>query len=400
MNLRVAVCCGLGVWLAASAGSASGQAKAKIKRLDGTSMTGAKAAGIARKALEDAHVTGAQVAVLNGGKVVWSEAFGFRDVVGKVPMTVDSEMWAASITKGLFASYVMTLVDAGFIDLDQPVWQYLGKPLPQFDRFKGLAGDVRWRKITARHLLAHTSGLANFVTMEPDGKARLHWEPGTRYGYSGEGMNLLQMVVEKRMGKPLNVLMKERIFGQLGMTRTSLEWQDSFLPDVADGYDPTGASVGHQKRTSARAAGSMDTTVADLGKFLEGLLSGRVMSAKAQAEMLRAQVAIPTLHQFPTLSEEKGDEGTQEGLSYGLGWGLLTTTRFGPAFFKEGHGQGAQNYLICFENSGDCMIALTNSENGEFAFRTLFERILGDTVTPWEWEGYTPSAIAESRKHP
>jgi hypothetical protein len=47
-----------------------------------------------------------------------------------------------------------------------------------------------------------------------------------------------------------------------------------------------------------------------------------------------------------------------------------------------------------------CMIVLTNSDNGELALRAFFERILGDTVTPWEWEGYTPGYIEETRKLP
>ena len=81
-----------------------------------------------------------------------------------------------------------------------------------------------------------------------------------------------------------------------------------------------------------------------------------------------------------------------------MGWGLLTHTPFGPAFFKEGHGDGAQNYMICFERRQACMILLTNSDNGELAFRALLEKILGDTVTPWEWEGYTATYIAASRK--
>jgi CubicO group peptidase (beta-lactamase class C family) len=381
------------------AGMAQAQAGAHIRRLDGSGLSGGKAAGVARKALQQAHVTGAEIVVLNGGKVVWSEAFGSRDVVLKLPMTADTAMWGASFTKSVFATYVMTLVDAGFIDLDKPVWQYLGKPLPQFEHYRDLAGDVRWRRITARHLLSHTSGLANYAGLEPDGKMRIHWEPGTHYGYSGEGINLLQMVVEARMGKPLQVLMNDRIFGPLGMARTSLVWRDSLGPDVANPYDAMGVSRGLRHRTEAKAASSMETTARDMGRFVEGLLAGRVMSAKAEDEMLRPQITITSRHQFPTLSDEKGDEGTRVGLSYGLGWGLLSATKYGPAFFKEGHGDGAQNYMICFRQRGDCMIVMTNSENGEAAFRTLFEKILGDTVTPWEWEGYTPEGIAESQKN-
>jgi hypothetical protein len=55
--------------------------------------------------------------------------------------------------------------------------------------------------------------------------------------------------------------------------------------------------------------------------------------------------------------------------------------------------------MICFERRQACMIILTNSDNGELAFRPLLEGILGDRVTPWEWEGYTPEYITQSRKN-
>ena len=112
--------------------------------------------------------------------------------------------------------------------------------------------------------------------------------------------------------------------------------------------------------------------------------------------MLRPIIQIRTLHQFALKADEPN--GKQVGLAYGVGWGLLTKTKFGPAFFKEGHGDGAQNYMICFERRQACMILLTNSDNGELAFRPLLEKIFGNTVTPWEWEGYTPSYIEASRK--
>lgn len=79
---------------------------------------------------------------------------------------------------------------------------------------------------------------------------------------------------------------------------------------------------------------------------------------------------------------------------------MLTKTKFVPAFFKEGRGDGAQNYMIFFKNSRKGMILLTNSYNGELAFRPLLETFLGDTVTLWEWEGYTPELREESQKHP
>ena len=116
--------------------------------------------------------------------------------------------------------------------------------------------------------------------------------------------------------------------------------------------------------------------------------------------MLTPFVQIRTLHQFAQQADEpEGREAAAVSLAYGMGWGLLTKTRFGPAFFKEGHGDGAQNYMICFTKHRDCMIILTNSDNGELAFKPLLEGVLGDTVTPWEWEGYTREGILASRQH-
>jgi hypothetical protein len=145
----------------------------------------------------------------------------------------------------------------------------------------------------------------------------------------------------------------------------------------------------------------MTTSAEDLARFTSALFTGKILNPASQKAMFTPVFQIRTKHEFGLTDHEGlGTEAPAIGLAYGVGWGLLTHTRFGPAFFKEGHGDGAQNYILCFERHQSCMILLTNSDNGELAFRPLLETILGDTVTPWEWEGYTPYYIAESRKHP
>jgi len=369
-----------------------------IERLDGSRISIADAEQFASRTLAAEHVAGAEIAVIHHGRRVWVHSFGVRDDHAQ-PMTNDTTTWAASITKSVFACLVMKMGEAGELDLDTPIATYLAKPLPEYEKYKDLASDERWRKITPRMLLSHTAGFANFVALEPDWKMHLHFEPGTRYAYSGDGINLLQFVIEQKTGKAVAEMEQERIFGPLGMRQTGLVWKQEFAMNVAGGFDPAGKYLGVSKRTNARAAGSMVTSVDDLTTFVEALLANKVMRPETRAEMLKPVIAIPYKYQFPTLREERGGEGAAVGLSYGVGWGLLTKTKFGPAFFKEGHGDGAQNYVICFERSQDCMILLTNSENGELAFRPLLERILGDTVTPWVWEVYTREGILEARKH-
>jgi CubicO group peptidase (beta-lactamase class C family) len=392
--------------LALSSGSAQESPKpTSIRRLDGTTITTAEAHAFARKTLEAAHVTGAQIVVLDRGRIVWSAAFGLRRREPPLPMNSETTTWAASFTKSVFATYVMQLVERGEFQLDVPVAHQLPQALDTYDAYRtsaaALVHDPAWPSVTPRMLLAHTSGLANFAFMEPDKQMHLHFPPGTQYRYSGEGINLVQFLIEQKQHRPLDQLMQEAFFTPLGMTRTGLIYRTEFADNVADRYDADERFRSQTKRFPARAAGSMTTSAEDMGHFVSALFAGKLLQPATRKAMLTPVIRLRSLHQFAIKAvEPEGTEAPAVGLAYGVGWGLLTKTRFGPAFFKEGHGDGAQNYMIFFERRQAGMILLTNSDNGELAFRPLLETILGDTVTPWEWEGYTPAYIEEARKHP
>ena len=375
-------------------------AEPTIRRLDGTRISVKEADDFARKTLAAAKVTGAQMAIVDQGKLVWSAAYGLRRRDPALPMNTETTTWAASITKSLFGTYVMQLVERGEFSLDTPIAKLLPQPLQTYEPYKETATelmrDPQWLKVTPRILLAHTSGLLNFAFLEPDKKMHLHFAPGTRYGYSGEGLNLVQFVIEQKKGQPLDQLMQAALFTPLGMKRTGIIYRTEFAENVADRYNASEDFIAQTRRFPARAGGSMTTSAEDLARFASALFAGKVVKIGTRKQMLKPFIHIRTLHQFALKADEPlGDE---LGIAYGVGWGLLTKTKYGPAFFKEGHGDGAQNYMICFERRQACMILLTNSDNGELAFRPLLEKIFGNTVTPWEWEGYTPSYIEASRK--
>jgi CubicO group peptidase (beta-lactamase class C family) len=375
-----------------------------LTRLDGSRISIADADAFARKTLAGAHVTGAQVVVVQDGKIAWSAAFGLRGQNPDLPMDARTSTWAASITKSVFATYVMRLVEEHKFDLDKPVAAQLPEALDKYPNYRDIATelvkDPHWAKVTPRMLLSHSSGLANFTFLEPDHKLHLHFAPGTDFKYSGDGINLVQFLVEQQQGRPLDQLMKEALFAPLGMTRTSMNYDPSLGDDIADRFDTLGHFIAKTRRDHARAAGSMTTSAEDLARFDVALMGGRLLKEKSRAEMLTPVLMVHSLHQFPASADEgHGLEADGVGLAYGVGWGLLMRTPYGPAYFKEGHGDGAENYMICFPQRGTCMVLLTNSDNGELAFRPLLEKILGDGVTPWEWECYTPSCIEEARKH-
>lgn len=384
--------------------AACAQSAVKLHRLDGSKISVVDAEAFAQKTLAAAHVTGAELAVINDGRLVWSYGYGLRHKSPDQPMTPDTNTWAASITKSVFATYVMGLVERGEFDLDKPVAQQLPQPLDSYEPYKvtgsEIVKDPRWASVTPRMLLSHSSGLANFAWLEPDKKMHLRFAPGTQFLYSGEGIVLVQFVIEQQKHKPLDELMQDALFGPLDMKQTGMIYRHDFDANISDRFDSEGKFHSVTHRFPARASGNMASSANDLGHFLEALLSGRVLRPKTLQQMLSPQLAIRSEHQFAIATNEtNGSEAEKVGLAYGIGWGLLTKTKFGPAFFKEGHGDGAQNYAICFTRSRSCMLILTNDDNGELAFRPLLEKILGDTVTPWEWEGYTPSFIEASRKN-
>jgi CubicO group peptidase (beta-lactamase class C family) len=268
-----------------------GQERA-IKRLDGSSILTSEIDATMTRLLKAAEVTGAAIAVIDDGKVAYEHAYGFRDKEKSLPLTVDSVMSAASITKPTFGYLVLQLVDRGMLDLDKPVYQYLPKPLPAYPRYADLADDPRYKQITARILLSHTSGFANWRWLEEDRKLRIHFNPGLKYAYSGEGIDLLQLVVETVTNKPLDQLMRERIFQPFGMVRTSLVWEERFASDAANGYDEYGRSVGVHQWKKPDAAGSMLTSIIDLARFMTAVMEGKGLQPKTR-EQMRRQLELP-----------------------------------------------------------------------------------------------------------
>lgn len=360
-----------------------------IRRLDSTTLGQAAADTTIVRLMRAAEVTGAGIAVFDRGELALLKGYGFRDVEKQLPMTVNTVVSAASLSKVAFTYLVMQLVAEGKLDLDQPIARYLPRPLPQYPAYADLAGDPRAGRITSRMLLDHTSGFPNWRAFEDDRKLRIHFEPGSRYAYSGEGIDLLQLVVETITGQPLDRLMQDRVFRPLGMTRTSMVWQPSFEDDYANGYDEYGRSLGALRRTKAEAAGSMLTTVSDFARFVREVMTSVGLPKSVRDQMLTPQIRISSRHQFPTLDDSTTHANDSIQLSYGLGWGLYSTP-YGQAAFKEGHDDGWRHYTVFFDRQKSGIIIMTNSGNGEGIFQPLLTTLLRNPYTPIEWEGFAP----------
>ena len=125
-----------------------------------------------RAVMAETRAKGMAIAVIEDGRVAYVQAYGIRNVKGD-PLQVDTVMYGASLTKTVMAYTTLTLMDQGKLDLDTPLADYLERPLisygdgqshlAKYGPYRDLAGDERWRTITARMALTHSTGFHNLA---------------------------------------------------------------------------------------------------------------------------------------------------------------------------------------------------------------------------------------------
>lgn len=375
--------------------------KLKVERMDGSKIEESELTSTIQSLMDAAEVAGLAISVFNQNKVVYKKAFGFSNLEKKDSLSTQTVFYGASFSKAVFGYLVAQLEQEGIIDLDVPLQNYLDTPIPdipvekEWRNYSNLKEDKRYEQITGRMCLSHTTGFPNWRWLSkngeflPEGKIHFLFDPGTRYSYSGEGMALFQLVIEKITGQGLEQLARERIFNPLGMDMTSYVWQERFEGRYCNGHTTEGKVIPKDTQDKAGAAGSMETTLEDYAKFIAEILRQTQTNGPVTKSMFAPYVRIKSKRQFGPLAWEDTDENDDIKLSYGLGWGLLQTPH-GFGAFKEGHGEGFQHYSIIFPEQQIGVIILSNSDNGESIFKSLLEITIGDTYTPWEWENYVP----------
>jgi CubicO group peptidase (beta-lactamase class C family) len=252
----------------------------------------------------------------------------------------DTVFAAASLSKPVFASGVMALVEAGALELDRPLTDYVAESY--------LADDERAASITARMVLSHTTGFPNW---REDGPLFLRWSPGTRWGYSGEGYAYLQQVVEQLAGARLDRYLADAVLGPLAMDDSSFVWRDEREARVAVGHDRDGRPQPRSGASEAKAAaGGMYTTAPDYLRFL-------IHSLACAHHMFEPQVRV------------------DDELAWGLGWGIEESGG-GRAVWQWGNDPGYKNFVIGRPADGQGVVVLTNGDRGALVYRDVVRRLL------------------------
>lgn len=278
---------------------------------------------------------GVAVAVTRAGRLIHSQGYGMAQVEWGQPITPDTVFGIGSLSKPFTATAILLLRAEGKLALDDPITRFL----PDY--------DTHGQTITIHHLLTHTSGIPNFITLpgfwesnvardhsHAEIRARfeglpLQFAPGERYSYNNSAYCLLGMVIERLSGTAYGAFIRERIFAPLGMANSRYLEPHAIIPQRAEGYashaaarisagggggEGDGAPDGYERArymstTLQYAAGALASTAADLARWDLALGEGRLLDHETLAEMLA-----------PTRLSAGSRAGQTVG--YGMGWGL------------------------------------------------------------------------------
>jgi CubicO group peptidase (beta-lactamase class C family) len=319
-------------------------------------------------------VPGLALAVIRAGKTPWVHGFGVKDTKTAQPVTEETVFEAASLSKPVFAYGVLKLVEQGKLGLDVPLTSYFSKPY--------IVGDERLEKITARIVLSHRTGFPNW---RGDGNPlTIHFTPGERFSYSGEGFVYLQRAVEQITGKPLNEYMTDAVFTPLGMASSSYVWRPDFDERTATGHDPDGAPRPLWKPKEAGAASTLNTTAKDYALFVTAMLKGTGLKPATLREMEAAEVAVDP---ECTNCTEREPKQLSKTIFWGLGWGIQRTAR-GDALWHWGDNGVFKCFVMAEPKSRTGVVMFTNSESGLAIAEQVVSEAMGQEPLMFAWIKY------------
>ncbi len=270
--------------------------------------------------MADKDLPALSIALVDDQQIVWAKGFGFTDPKSKKPATAETVYRVGSVSKLFTDIAVMQLVEQGKLDLDAPVTRYL----PNF-RPRNSFG----KSVTLRQLMSHRSGLVReppvghyFDPNEPSlastiaslNQTALVYAPETRAKYSNAAIAAVGYVLERTEGQPFAKYLKRAVLAPLGLERSSFEPTPEITKDLAKAYMWTIDGRVFEAPTfelGISPAGSMYTTVTDMGRFMSALFAGgpgsngQMLKPSTLAEMWTPQFAPP---------------GQKTG--YGIGFGL------------------------------------------------------------------------------
>lgn len=295
-----------------------------------------------------------QVAGKIDGKAFFSQVANAEFYPTKTELPDTAIFQAASLSKVVFAYIVMRLADRGEIDLDKPLHLYT-----DIDRF---ADKVNARKLTAKMVLTHRTGLPNWSASPSSTK----WPTSTIdfihavdscFGYSGEGFAFLQRAVEAIKGKGIDEIAREEVFGPLGMSRSSYEWKGCYDTLAVDGFNAKGENKGKGKHPRANVGYTLRSCASDYAKFLDALLNGEGLSDEMEKLMFTPSTGNAV--RYAGKHRECDNH-----IAWAMGLGTEHSPELGKVLWHWGNNSTFKALFVLLPERDSYLVYFTNSNHG------------------------------------
>jgi len=292
---------------------------------------------------EKYKIPGVSLAIIKDGKIVHTKNYGVVNSVTQEPISQDAVFEAASITKPVFAYTVCRLAQKEMIDLDAPLHERF--PFPSLEKYPC------YKKMTARHVLIHVTGLPNWGV-------KLKHCPGEKYGYSGQGFEYLTKALAKsfteEMDRKILRYLNEEVLIPFEMTNTHFIESEQLKKLCVDGHLKNRPTKQVFPESPEMAYG-MHCNARDIAKFAIQLLNRTGLSENMAKEMFTIQTKVPE-------KEKEFDSDYDQG--YGLGL-YIRASPHGKVF---GHSGSNYDFKCLFEAYDDLKmgyVIMTNSDSGD-----------------------------------
>jgi CubicO group peptidase (beta-lactamase class C family) len=327
---------------------------AQIKTAAGGEITASAMTRFLQMQMDSLDIPGLSITAISDGKIIYDQFLGFanKETGKKVDSTTIFE--CASMSKTVFAWLVLKLRQDGLLTLnmDRPMYESL--PYPD------IAYDNRYKLITPRMLLTHTSGFPNWREKE---KLIIQFTPGTQYSYSGEGFEYLAHAVEKLTHTTtvsIDSLMQRELVNPLGIDHFSFVKNAYLTAHKAVGYyhDSTKLVARFNEMPNEfHPAYGLHTTTRDYAKFLIAIMENKGLTPANTDTMLIPRVNVP-------------NNGKPSDRYYGYGIGV-DSSAYGPRYQHTGNNGNFTGGFMFLRAKKLGFVLFTNGDKGTELYRRV-----------------------------
>jgi CubicO group peptidase (beta-lactamase class C family) len=306
--------------------------------------------------MSDINIPGMSLAIISDNKIVFSNGYGVKKRGTSEKVDRSTVFDGCSLSKTFLAFVAFQLADEGKLDLDKPMYQYL-EPEP-------LMYDPRYKLITSRMVLSHSSGIENWWSMNNPDSLEILSNPGEKYIYSGEGYEYLGMIVKRLLNQTYEQFVTERVINKLGLKNTYLKYTEDSPANYATGHQMGGQQMVYKNPKTMPAAGN-HFSAEDYAKLIVAIFNSENLNAVRKKDIVDPRVRMYSSDVF-----------------YAPGFEIVLTEK--DTIIAHGGDKAGYKNMIFYSISKKCgFVFMTNDDRGKSMSAKLSQWTVGLDIAPF-----------------